>query len=194
MIAATAPLDITIRPVRLDGDREQLRTLDASFVTNHIYRVIRTALAFALEAVPVDSPVYKDFPIDDELDEAHSWTHGFVAERGNVIIGFVAFTHQHWNRRTEITYIAVAPSSRGNRVGHALIAAVVIAGREAGMNRVWLETDDRAYPAIQFYRSVGFELCGLDVALYDPESAVGGEAALFFSRNIEPIVDESNRK
>jgi len=42
-----------------------------------------------------------------------------------------------------------------------------------------------AYPAIQFYRRMGFELCGLDVTLYDPASIVAGETALYFSKSLD---------
>ena len=48
------------------------------------------------------------------------------------------------------------------------------------MRCVWLETSNLAYPAIQFYRGVGFELCGLDASLYEGEQA--GETALYFMR------------
>jgi len=42
------------------------------------------------------------------------------------------------------------------------------------------------YPAIQFYRRLGFRLCGLDETLYRPDdsASVPGEVALFFARDL----------
>jgi len=181
----TELLDLTIRPVRLDDDREQLRALDRSFTTNRVYRITRTPSSFTLHAVPIDPPLYKDFPIVGELDEGRSWTQGFVAEQKGMIVGFVAITHASWNRRTAIKHLYVSPHLRGRRIGQTLINVVVVASRDAGTNCIWGETDNLAYPAIQFYRSVGFALCGLDESLYDPDSSVGGEIALFPTRVTE---------
>jgi ribosomal protein S18 acetylase RimI-like enzyme len=69
-------------------------------------------------------------------------------------------------------------------VGRALVEAAVAAARDADMRCVWLETSNLAYPAIQFYRRVGFTLCGLDVSLYDPASEAAGETALYFMRPV----------
>jgi ribosomal protein S18 acetylase RimI-like enzyme len=61
-----------------------------------------------------------------------------------------------------------------------LIAAVTAAARDAGTRCIWLETSNLAWPAIQFYRKMGFELCGLDQSLYDPAGTSGNETALYF--------------
>jgi ribosomal protein S18 acetylase RimI-like enzyme len=50
------------------------------------------------------------------------------------------------------------------------------------MRGIWLETSTLAYPAIPFYRHLGFELCGLDVSLYDPARVAAEETALYFYR------------
>jgi ribosomal protein S18 acetylase RimI-like enzyme len=47
---------------------------------------------------------------------------------------------------------------------------------------VWLETQNTNYGAIQFYRRVGFQCCGLDLSLYDTDGPAAGEIALFFVR------------
>jgi ribosomal protein S18 acetylase RimI-like enzyme len=52
------------------------------------------------------------------------------------------------------------------------------------MRCVWLETSTLAYPAIQFYRRRGFELCGLDTSLYDSADPSAGETALYFARSL----------
>jgi ribosomal protein S18 acetylase RimI-like enzyme len=70
-------------------------------------------------------------------------------------------------------------------VGRALVEAVIAAARDAGMRCVWLETSTLAYPAIQFYRRLGFELCGLDASLYDPAGPAARETALYFARPLD---------
>jgi ribosomal protein S18 acetylase RimI-like enzyme len=173
----------TIRPVRLPVDRDQLLALDRSFTTDRTYRVVSTACSFALEEVELRPPVHKDFPLAYDL-EHRTWEVGLVAEMGGSIVGFVAFTHRQWNRRTELWHLYVAPAQRRQGLGRRLIDEVVVAARAAGTRCVWLETSTLAYPAIQFYRHLGFELCGLDTSLYDPGDPTAGETALLFSRTL----------
>jgi ribosomal protein S18 acetylase RimI-like enzyme len=173
-----------IRPVRLPEDRTALLALDRSFRTDRVYRVARTADSFALEEVPAQRPVRKEFPLADDLGTGRTWERGLVAERAGSVVGFAAFTHRRWNRRTELWHLYVAPHFRGQGIGRALVEEVVAAARDAEMRCVWLETSNLAYPAIQFYRRVGFVLCGLDVSLYDPASDAAGETALFFARPV----------
>ena len=47
---------------------------------------------------------------------------------------------------------------------------------------LWVETQDVNFPAITFYRRVGFEVCGFDSTLYDGKEA--GEVAVFLSRGL----------
>jgi ribosomal protein S18 acetylase RimI-like enzyme len=171
----------TIRPVRLPADHDRLLALDRSFTTDRAYRVVSTTHSFALEEVELRPPVYKDFPLTYDL-EHHTWEVGLVAELDGAIIGFVAFTHQQWNRRTNLWHLYVAPAQRGQGLGRQLIEEVVAAARAAGTRCVWLETSTLAYPAIRFYRHLGFELCGLDTSLYDTIGPAAGETALYFTR------------
>jgi ribosomal protein S18 acetylase RimI-like enzyme len=175
---------VAIRPVRLPEDRAPLLALDRSFTTDRVYRIARTADSFALEEAPAQPPVRKEFPLTDDLGAGRTWEQGLVAEQAGSIVGFSAFTHRRWNRRTELWHLYVAPHFRGQGIGRALVEEVVAAARDAEMRCVWLETSNLAYPAIQFYRRVGFVLCGLDVSLYDPASDAAGETALFFARPV----------
>ncbi len=172
----------TVRPVLLPGDRDAILALDRSFTTDRVYRIVRTPQSFALAEVIAQSPVRKDFPLEADLGEGRVWEQGLAAERDDLIVGFAAFTHQRWNRRTELWHLYVAPQARWRGVGRVLVEAVIAAAEDAGMRCVWLETSNLAYPAIQFYRRMGFELCGLDVSLYDPAGPAAGETALYFAR------------
>jgi ribosomal protein S18 acetylase RimI-like enzyme len=157
--------------------------LDLSFTTDRVYRVVRTPASFVIEEAQADPPVRKEFPLrEEDLVAGRIWEEGLVAEHMGQIVGFVAFTHQCWNRRTEIWHLYVAPYTRGQGVGRLLVEAVAAAAGAAGMRCLWLETSTLAHPAIQFYRRLGFELCGLDTSLYDPTDASASETALYFVR------------
>jgi ribosomal protein S18 acetylase RimI-like enzyme len=171
----------TLRPVHLPDDRDRLLAFDRSFTTDRTYRVRQTPDAFTLEATIVQPPVRKEMPLAEYLGDGRRWEEGLGAEDGDAIVGFAAYTHQRWNRRTELWHLYVDAARRGEGIGRMLIEAVVAAARAAGMRCIWLETSTVAYPAIQFYRRMGFHLCGLDTSLYDPTGAGGGETALYFA-------------
>jgi ribosomal protein S18 acetylase RimI-like enzyme len=175
---------VVVRPVQLPDDRAQLLALDRSFTTERVYRIARTPLSFALQEVPAQTPMRKDFPLAYDLGDERAWELGLVAEQDGTIVGFAAWTHQRWNRRAELWHLYVAPAARGHGIGRVLIDAVAAAAREAGMRCVWLETSNLAYPAIRFYQRLGFELCGLDASLYDPAGVSAGETALYFARTL----------
>ncbi len=174
-----------VRPVQLPSDRAAILALDRSFTTDRIYRVVRTGQSFTIAETMAWPPVHKDFPLEADLGAGRVWEQGLVAERAGLVVGFAALAHQRWNRRTELWHLYVAPQVRRQGVGRALVEAVIVAAEDAGMRCVWLETSNLAYPAIQFYRRMGFELCGLDASLYDPAGPAAGETALYFARLLQ---------
>jgi ribosomal protein S18 acetylase RimI-like enzyme len=178
---------ITLRPARLPDDRAPILAIDRSFTTDRIYRLRSSLDSFALETVSVDPPIRKEMPLAAYLGDDRLWQEGIVAADGGTVVGFAAFTHQQWNRRTELWHLYVDAARRGEGIGRRLIEAVSAAGDAAGTRCIWLETSNLAYPAIQFYRRLGFVLCGLDTSLYDPTGAGGGETALYFARALSNV-------
>ncbi len=145
---------------------------------------MQTPLSFTLEQVPVHPAVTKEFPFGADFGEGHEGEHVLLADDGGSIVGFTAFTHERWNRRTAVWHLYVAPSHRRQGVGRALVETVIEEAHSARTRCVWLETTSVAYPAILFYRHQGLELCGMDTSLYDPKVNLPGETALYFSRSI----------
>jgi hypothetical protein len=96
---------VTIRPVRLPDDRAPLLALDRSFTTNRVYRVARTAHAFALEEAAAQPPARKDFPLANDLGADRAWELGLVAERAGVVVGFATVAYRRWNRRAELCHL-----------------------------------------------------------------------------------------
>ena len=178
-------MNITFCAVNLFTDRERLVAMDRSFVTDRIFRVSRTPFSFTLEETLVDPPLRKHLPLEDDLGEQRAWDEGLVAESDGEIVGFAAWKHERWNRRTVLWHLYVAPSFRGLGTGRRLSDAVIGDARSARMRCVWLETSSVNYPAITFYRRLGFALCGLDMSLYDPAGPATSETALYFTYPLE---------
>ncbi|MFE2851842.1 GNAT family N-acetyltransferase [Streptomyces lavendulae] len=176
----------TARP----GDRPAMEALDGSFRTDTVFEVTRSEGGFAVREVPVDPPLHKVFPPDeDDGDHPDGGGDGadaedartFVALDGGVLCGFAAVGYASWNRRLTIEDIEVAPGHRGRGIGRALMDLAAGFARERGAAHLWLEVSSVNAPAVHAYRRMGFTLCGLDTALYDGTPAAG-ERALFMSR------------
>lgn len=170
------------RPARLPDEDTQLLAVDRSFITDRVYRIAGTSWSFNLEDVAVGPPIYKEFPLEGEPGEGREWESVLVAEVAGEVMGFAAFSHERWNRRTQIWHLYLTSSVRRRGVGRALVLNIFADARKAGTRCVWLETSTVAYQAIQFYKSLGFESSGLDTSLYDPVGSLHGATALCFAR------------
>ena len=181
---------ITLRAARWPQDAVTLSLLDTSFTTDHIYRPVRTELAFRLEAVSVSPPLRKQYPFHPtESVERAEWDYAAVAEVDGQPAGFVAAQFVAWNRRVVLHHLYITPCHRGKGMGKLLLAEVDTFARSIQARCLWLETQNVNYPAIQFYRRANFTFCGFDTSLYDPGSVPQEEIALFFSRPVVPLLE-----
>jgi len=174
-----------IRPLNFANDRERLLMLDASFMTDRIYLIQRKDLSIDLIEAAVQPPIHKQFDLSDLDSEWTDFAFAVVAEDGETIQGFAAVRNQQWNNRPEIWHLYVAAACRGQGIGGDLMRACVDYARSINARCLWLETQNINYPAIQFYLKQGFEWCGLDTELYDPDQVLAGECALYFSRQLD---------
>ncbi len=175
---------VVVRVAVSPGDVEAISRIETSFSCDRIYRVSRCDLGFHLEEERVGTPVEKTYPLpsltlSDRL---------FVACVGDETVGFGELAFESWNGRARIEHLYVSATHRGRGAGRALLHALDERAREEGaaVRCLWLETQNVNYPAIQFYRRLGFRLCGLDETLYRPDdpALVPGEVALFFARDL----------
>jgi len=121
------------------------------------------------------------------LDFCRAGQRLLVACIGPEMTGFGELQFESWNGRARIEHLYVSGRFRGAGVGRALIEALgARARREASARCLWLETQNVNYPAVQFYRRMGFRLCGLDETLYRPGDPhlLPGEVALYFARDL----------
>jgi ribosomal protein S18 acetylase RimI-like enzyme len=159
------------------ADLDRIAALDDSFTTDTVFDVVAAPDGFTLRPKPVDPPLHKVFPRDD--DPAGTV---FVTADGSRVRGFVVVDLEDWHRRLVIQQVTVAPGHRGLGIGRALVEHACAHGREHGALTAWLETSTVNVPAIRAYQRMGFTLCGLDTTLYRGTPAEG-ETALFFARS-----------
>lgn len=171
---------MTIRPIRSPREVRALVSLDTSFCTSHIFRVICEGSTFSLTEEMVTPPILKSYPLIDLSDDVAPSDHTLLA-RVAVWPG-VSMRFEAWNRRSLLRHLYVAPASRRRGVGGALVNAISSLSDSLGSRCLWVETQNVNHPAIQFYLRLGFKLCGFDTSLYDLRGRSTEEIGLFFAR------------
>ncbi|MGW2185501.1 GNAT family N-acetyltransferase [Streptomyces sp. NPDC001719] len=168
--------------VATSDDRKRAEAIDNSFTTDTILEVTAADGEFRVRPVPVDPPVRKVYP-DDE-DETEGGEHVIVAlDAEGEVCGAITLAYATWNRRLHIADLRVSPSHRGQGIGAALMEQALTHGRELTARTAWLEVTNVNAPAVRAYRRLGFAVCGLDTSLYVGTESEG-EVALFMSRGV----------
>jgi putative acetyltransferase len=80
----------------------------------------------------------------------------FVATAGDRCVGCCALIRLR-DEEFEVAKMAVEPSYQGAGIGRKLLHAAIEEGRNAGAQRLYLETNHILTPAIRLYESVGFK-------------------------------------
>lgn len=171
-----------IREIRREIDSKRLSDFDASFSTDRIYRIAVNEMSVEIKEEKLAAPFQKTYPFDfikNDIDEAD---YAVVAEIEETIAGFATVKYEAWNNRAVLTGIFVAPESKGKGVGRALVDVAIDFAKTKSARCLFVETQNVNYPAIQFYRKVGFEFCGFDSALYNPTEISSGEIAFYFCK------------
>ena len=73
----------TLRPLCWPEDREPLRTLDTSFTTDRIYRLLQTGKSFTLEEMLLDSPLQKVYPFAESSTDCRTPTGSRLRRTAN---------------------------------------------------------------------------------------------------------------
>ncbi len=108
------------------------------------------------------------------------WTHRdglLVAVSDGAPIGYISLEQKIHLEATWINDLAVARRMRRQKVGSSLIIAAQDWALQHGSQRLILELQPKNFPAIQFARKLGFELCG-----YNDHYFANHDIALFFSQ------------
>ena len=177
--------EFSIRPVDWSRDEAGILAIPTAWIADRALALKQDDLAFSLVERPLGFSYDKDgSSLEQRLGGLKSSDAVFVAEIGSQIIGVAAMVVSQWNFRPGLAYLRVEPAWRRRGVATALVGAVLEAARASGARGLWLETTNVNIPAINLYRKLGFELCGLDRSLY-MRWGLDGEVALYFLRRFD---------
>ena len=148
---------MNIREIQREIDGQRLSDFDASFSTEYIYRIMVNEMAVEILEEKLDIPLHKTYPfglIQKDIKEAD---YAIAAEIEGIIVGFAIVKYEEWNNRAVLTGIFVAPERKGKGVGRALVNKAINFAKIKSARCLFVETQNVNYPAIQFYRKIGFE-------------------------------------
>jgi ribosomal protein S18 acetylase RimI-like enzyme len=183
---------IEIRPLEsLSADQVQEigggYTSPARYTVRKDESLERTVITF--ELTPLESPYVKRWPRSDEEEQARyqqflSEGYSLGVYEGDRLVGFALSEPRHWNRTLWVWEFHVADTHRRKGIGRQLMEAVIEKARQTGFRVVGLETQSTNFPAISFYRAMGFEIEAVDLSLYTNSDAIDGEVAIFMKRKL----------
>jgi ribosomal protein S18 acetylase RimI-like enzyme len=84
--------------------------------------------------------------------------HWWLARDGGRPVGVLLLTETAGSETWEVAYIGVVPEARGRGIGRQLMIKAGNEARAAAKSQLMLSVDARNHPAIQLYRSLGFQL------------------------------------
>ena len=170
--------------------RGDLHIMDG-YVSTDRYHVSKTEtvdeFCFILKRQKLKEPYAKHWSM---LDEDFR-TYSELVNRGlslgaydaGQLVGIAISEKIEWNRSLWIREFGVAASYRRKGVGRQLMEEVAEIAKAEGLRILVCETQNTNVPAIDFYRSVGFEVDGVDLSYYTNRD-VEGEVAIFMKRKL----------
>lgn len=184
---------IDIKPlVRLNPD--DLHRLVTGYVSDAKYQVSKTEsvnkLVLRLELLPLSQPFRKRYDhLDVETLEQYRRLpplgFSFGAYEDGLCVGLALAESRDWNKSLWVWELHVAETHRRRGIGRRLLEALAEKGRAAGLRTLVCETQNSNMPAIQFYRSAGFKIEGIDLSYYSNNDFPDGEIALFMKKRLD---------
>ena len=173
----------TVRDIDWSRDGKTITTFDASFTTDRIYRLVIGELSVEFVEEELSEPLWKRYDLSGIRRAVEESELAMVAEVDRVIAAFMTLKFEAWNRRAWITHLYVGAEHKYRGIGSGLVDEALAFAKQKNVRGLWLETQNVNYPAIQFYKKLGFRFCGFDESLYDP-ALVPGETAMYFSKEV----------
>ncbi|MDR6487441.1 ribosomal protein S18 acetylase RimI-like enzyme [Chryseobacterium vietnamense] len=117
----------------------------------------------------------------EELNTIIEQGNSFGAYLDGEIAGWIICEQRTWNNSFYIENILINEKYRRQGIGIMLIKSAIKEARKLNCRVIELETQNTNYPAIQFYRRMGFNITGLNTRLYENAE----EIAIFMTLDIE---------
>ena len=157
------------------------------------YRVrkaeIARAVCFTLDRQELSEPFEKRWTVSEADFRRYGDVVGqgmsFAAYDGECMVGVAIAEPAGWNRSLWIREFGISSPYRRQGVGRRLIDRVALHAVKESLRVLVCETQTSNVPAIDFYRSVGFEVAGIDLSYYSNDDVQAGEVALFLKRKLE---------
>ena len=182
---------VEIRQLR-DLQCDDLKVADG-YVSTARYRVrkaeIARAVCFTLDRQELSEPYEKRWTVSEEDFQRYRDVVGqgmsFAAYDGGSLAGVAIAEPVGWNRSLWIREFGILSPYRRQGLGRRLMDRVALHASKEGFRVLVCETQTTNVPAIDFYRSVGFEVGGIDLSYYGNDDVEAGEVALFLKRKLE---------
>jgi len=187
-----------IRPLTAE-DIPRLTDIRAGFVSETVLKIQKTgdglSVGWQLNEIPLAEPFDKQSGYDFDEDEQANILNRLENENCLIeiatephhgrIVGILDVTEQAWNNVAFVWNIMLDKDVRGKGLGHTWIQHTKDWARQHGLRAIMLETQTNNVPACKFYARMGFQLVGLNDALYTNHDIKNDEVALFWSYPLE---------
>jgi ribosomal protein S18 acetylase RimI-like enzyme len=169
-----------VRPATL-ADLNACLVLDHVSVTDHVWQMkvqeSESQVGVTFHTVRLPRRMQVAYPRSlEQLVEDWQRDEGFlVAEADNEVRGYVDLVTMPWQQMGWVNNMAVDRYYRRRGIGTALVRGARQWAREQGLRQIQAEATTKNYPAICFYRKLGFRFCGYNDHYYQNQ-----DIALFF--------------
>ena len=169
-----------VRPATL-ADLNACLMLDHSSVTDHVWQMkfeeTESQVSVTFDTVRLPRRMQADYPRDlEQLVEDWQRGEGFlVAEVDSEVRGYIDLLARPWQGMGWVAHMAVDRAHRRQGVGSALVRHARIWARDHGLHMILAEATTKNYPALCFYKNLGFQFCGFNDHFY-----MNQDIALFF--------------
>jgi ribosomal protein S18 acetylase RimI-like enzyme len=173
-----------VRPATL-ADLNACLLLDHTSVTDHVWQMkveeADAQVTVAFHTVRLPRRMRAEYPRSlEELVEHWQRGEGFlVAEVDNEVRAYVDVLSRPWQRTAWVANMAADRSYRRQGLGSALMRHARHWAREQGLQMMLTEATTKNYPALCFYRTLGFQFCGFNDHYYTNQ-----DIALFFVQGL----------
>lgn len=163
------------------ADLNACLSLDHSTETDHVWQMkvqegeSQVDVAFLTVRLPRRMPVA--YPRNlEQLVQDWQRSEGFLAaEVDGEVVGYLDIVANPWQPVGQVVNMAVERAHRRKGVGAALMRHGRQWAREQGLHVLQAEATTKNYPALAFYRKLGFQFCGFNDHYYQNQ-----DIALFF--------------
>lgn len=186
-------MTLSIRDVSLAGARE-LPAIPSGYRTGSIYS-LRAApgpdvTTWSLQRHSLSVPIAVEYDQGrfDDWTETYAYDPGLdrlrfiAAAEGSAAVGLLTWAHAEWNETLWLVDIRVRAASRRTGIGSALLIRLLDHASSTRVRGIHVETQIHNAPAIDFYRSHGFEFSGFNANLYSNSGLEEQDVAAYLFR------------